>query len=142
MRRIPVMLVVSLLALCLTATAAFAAHPNSHANPNIADPSAIVVPDQPGPSASDADETEVEESEAPDESENEDPSAHPSNHGLIVSEAAQATTPDGCNNHGQWVSQVARGVVDPNEPNATCTTEPVGNDKAATHGKPSQRPKR
>jgi hypothetical protein len=56
---------------------------------------------------------------------------HPDNHGKVVSEAAQATTPGGFDNHGQYVKTVA--------------TDNHGQDVAAEHapadvspGKPSR----
>jgi phage/plasmid primase-like uncharacterized protein len=56
---------------------------------------------------------------------------HPDNHGKAVSEAAQATTPDGFDNHGQYVKTIA--------------TDNHGQDVAAEHapadvstGKPSR----
>jgi hypothetical protein len=36
------------------------------------------------------------------------PTTHPDNHGKLVSEAAQATTPPGFDNHGAWVRSVAK----------------------------------
>jgi hypothetical protein len=36
-----------------------------------------------------------------------DAAEHPDNHGKAVSEAAQATTPDGFDNHGQYVKTIA-----------------------------------
>jgi len=47
------------------------------------------------------------------------------NHGLSVSEAANAETPDGFDNHGEYVSSVARG--DAGKPEASAG----GQDKAA-----------
>jgi hypothetical protein len=56
---------------------------------------------------------------------------HPDNHGKVVSEAATATTPDGFDNHGQYVKTIA--------------TDNHGQDVAAEHapadvspGKPSR----
>ena len=87
----------------------------------------ITTSDPTGPSAQnenaggDADESEAPESEAP---ESEAPThgtpdagapdagsptaEHPDNHGKLVSEAAQTATPAGFDNHGAWVSSVAK----------------------------------
>ncbi len=35
---------------------------------------------------------------------------HPLNHGAYVSAAAHADTPEGFDNHGQWVSSIAKGT--------------------------------
>ncbi len=51
-------------------------------------------------------------------------------HGALVSEAAQGTTPAGWANHGAYVSAVARGTVKPGDP------PPAG--PAPTRGKSGQ----
>jgi hypothetical protein len=51
---------------------------------------------------------------------------HPDNHGKTVSEAAQATTPAGFDNHGAWVSSVAKQNHGHDTSSAATT---------ATHGK-------
>lgn len=158
-KRIPASLIVVVLALGLTATAAFAAG-GGHAlfAPQVAAPTEpINVGDETNPpQAGDTDETETPEAGENDEDSgqgdaNETPGAHPTNHGLTVSQAAQATTPAGCKNHGQYVSMVARGLIDPNatppvvepgvEPPSVCATPTP--DAAATpkpHGKPLSKP--
>jgi hypothetical protein len=63
-----------------------------------------------------ADETEPPETEAPETEPPESPDAgqpggptaeHPANHGADVSKAAQAETPAGFDNHGQYVRSIA-----------------------------------
>ncbi len=62
------------------------------------------------------DEPDEDTTETEDTTENEDTNAeHPDNHGAIVSEAAQGETPDGWKNHGEYVSAVARGLVQPGQ---------------------------
>ncbi len=104
---------IALAILALSATAVLAAGPLS------VDPSHS----QPLPSAATAHRTDAAESneptDAPEQSEaaesseaakpNGSPEAsHPVNHGCVVSLAAQATTPSGFKNHGQWVSSIAK----------------------------------
>jgi hypothetical protein len=62
----------------------------------------------------------VDEEEPAGEPAVEEAAEHPDNHGKTVSEAAQATTPDGFDNHGQYVKSVA--------------TDNHGQDVAAEHG--------
>jgi hypothetical protein len=107
---------IALAILALSATAVLAAGPLS------VDPSHS----QPSATAHHAKATESNEpSEAPEESEAAEPThaakpseaaepggsaeaSHPVNHGCVVSLAAQATTPSGFKNHGQWVSSIAK----------------------------------
>lgn len=164
MKRLPTSVLVAILVVGLTATAAFAAAGPHRVAPQ-AEPTPVVVGDATDPPAADgtpdkteapdADESDAPESEAP---ESEAPEAdgtaapHPSNHGGIVSRAAQATTPAGCRNHGQYVSLVARGQYDPTAtlaPGATplpadfspCATPSPAPTAEATpkpaHGKPA-----
>ena len=59
-----------------------------------------------------APETEAPEVEAPDAAETPETDTttgvHPDNHGKLVSEAAQAVTPTGFDNHGAYVRTVAQ----------------------------------
>lgn len=104
---------IALAILALSATAVLAAGPLS------VDPSHS----QPLASAATAHRTDAAESneptDAPEQSEAAEPSdaakpngsaeaSHPVNHGCVVSLAAQATTPSGFKNHGQWVSSIAK----------------------------------
>jgi hypothetical protein len=109
----------------------------------------IVTSESSGPSAQnenaggDADENEAPETEAPETEapeteapETEAPDAggqagvHPDNHGKTVSEAAQTTTPAGFDNHGAWVSSVAKQNHGHDTSGAATT---------ATHGKSKQK---
>jgi hypothetical protein len=59
-----------------------------------------------------------------------------------VSEAAQGETPEGWTNHGEYVSAVARGLVQPGDPKpaedaaATLKVKPAKADKAVKPDKP------
>lgn len=61
----------------------------------------------------------VDEEEPVEEPAVEEAAEHPDNHGKTVSEAAQATTPDGFDNHGHYVKSIA--------------TDNHGQDVAAEH---------
>ncbi len=56
---------------------------------------------------------------------------HPDNHGKTVSEAAHATTPDGFDNHGQYVKSIAT-----DNHGQDVATEPAG--APAAKGKPGR----
>jgi hypothetical protein len=83
-----------------------------------------------------APETEAPETEAPEAPETEAPDTntgdtgtagvHPDNHGLLVSQAAQTTTPTGFDNHGAYVKTVAQANHG-HDQSAAATTK--------THGK-------
>ena len=63
-----------------------------------------------GPPAVEPEVPVVEEPVVAEEPELDDvDSERPQNHGWFVSEAANAETPDGFRNHGEYVSSVARG---------------------------------
>ncbi len=98
----------------------------------VAGPPADAAPDEDADQGTDEDADEnVEEDQPADEAPVDAQAAeHPDNHGKAVSEAAQATTPDGFDNHGQYVKTIA--------------TDNHGQDVAAEHapadaskGKPS-----
>ncbi len=136
-KRIPATLVVVVLAIGLTATAAFAAGGHAAVAPQVAvatDPPVNVGDETVPPAAGDTDETE-----APDTDEDEGDEAlgaHPTNHGLIVSQAAQATAwPSDCKNHGQFVSIVARS-----DATALPTSCAPATDGAAPLAKPHGKP--
>lgn len=115
-KRLPITVVAALLAVALTGTAVLAAQGPHVFGPRLAS-SPTIVPDEPEQTADPTlavKPAETEKATDTDETETDaDASAHPSNHGQIVSEAAHASTPAGCKNHGQYVSGVARGVIDP-----------------------------
>lgn len=67
----------------------------------------------------------AEDDEA-DTDEDADAATHPDNHGKLVSEAARGETPGGFDNHGAYVSSIAKA----NHGQVTAT------DKKAGHGKP------
>jgi hypothetical protein len=134
-------LLVAIAVLALSASAALAGHsapttPLAAADglKRAAEAAGKTVPDV-GPPAEAPDENTDEDAEAaqPAEAAPVDAQAgeHPDNHGKTVSEAATATTPDGFDNHGQYVKTVA--------------TDNHGQDVAAEHapadvspGKPSR----
>ena len=71
--------------------------------------------DQAEATETEAPETEAPETEAPDTAapdantgDTGTAGVHPDNHGLLVSQAAQATTPTGFANHGAYVKTVAQ----------------------------------
>jgi predicted lipid-binding transport protein (Tim44 family) len=122
---------IALVVLGLSAGAVLAARPAS----------APVLPDQAAnqaespkpsesPEASESAEPTSEASESPEASEAAKTSVeaasgvHPDNHGKLVSEAAQSSTPPGFANHGQYVRTIAQA----NHGNTVSTT-------AKTHGK-------
>jgi flagellar motor protein MotB len=92
-------------------------------------------PDQDGQGdqASEAPESEAPETEAPKPADTAAPDAgttaptapttHPDNHGKLVSEAAQATTPTGFANHGAYVRTIAKANHG-HDPNKTAPTHP------------------
>ena len=117
-------LLIALAVLALSATAVFAGHSalsapagqvasQSHDGDEQADEQ-----EPPEVDEGDADE-ETEAPEAPEAPDATDPAAageHPDNHGKLVSEAAQAETPDGFDNHGAYVRTIAEdnhGHADP-----------------------------
>jgi len=79
------------------------------------------APDEDADEDTDEDADEDAEAAKPAEEAPVDPQAaeHPDNHGKAVSEAAQATTPAGFDNHGQYVKTIA--------------TDNNGQDVAAEH---------
>ena len=111
-------LLVAVAALALTAGVASAARPAS-APPDAAAEGlerateaagkrvpAVVEQAAPAPEEPEA----VDDGEAaPDAEDPADDADRPVNHGWYVSQAAKAETPDGYDNHGAWVSSVARG---------------------------------
>jgi hypothetical protein len=108
-------LLIALAVLALSATVALAGRPAFSAPHNqVAGQNEQGDEQAEGSEAPDADESEAPESEAPESSDSEadtkDASAgvHPDNHGLLVSEAAQADTPDGFDNHGAYVRTIAQ----------------------------------
>jgi len=113
-------LLVALAALALTATVAFAARPATAPPPAAADglsraaaeagkalPATGAQNAAPAASASGAPESQAPESQAPNTGA---PDAAPpaGTHGALVSAAAQASTPPGYDNHGAYVSFVAK----------------------------------
>jgi hypothetical protein len=109
-------LLIALAVLALSATVALAGRPAFSAPHNqVAGQNEQGDEQADGSEAPDADESEAPESEAPEspdasEADTKDESAgvHPDNHGLLVSEAAQADTPDGFHNHGAYVRTIAQ----------------------------------
>jgi hypothetical protein len=112
-------LVIALAALALTAGAALAGH-SALSTPSAASAgleraaaaSGQTVPVEPpdaGPAADEnTDEDTDEGTDVGDNAPTADASAdHPDNHGKLVSEAAQATTPGTFDNHGLYVKSVA-----------------------------------
>jgi hypothetical protein len=101
-------LAIALAVLAISAGAVFATAPAFApvAGPNAATPTATPAP-TPAPDIEDGDEDgddgATETPAAPEAAEAED-----GTHGDLVSEAAQAETPEGFANHGAWVSCVAR----------------------------------
>lgn len=70
-----------------------------------------------------------------DETVDEDEGAnadHPLNHGAFVSAAAHADTPEGFDNHGQWVSSIAKGTDGKTDQVAKRLAKTES--KAASHG--------
>jgi hypothetical protein len=130
-------LLVAIVVLALSAGAALAGHspvnmPSAAADglQRAAEAAGKIVPVA-GPPAAAPDEN-TEETQPVEEAPVDTQAAeHPDNHGKAVSEAAQATTPDGFDNHGQYVMTIA--------------TDNHGQDVAAEHtpadvstGKPSR----
>ncbi len=58
-------------------------------------------------------------------------SDRPLNHGAYVSEAAHADTPEGFDNHGQWVSSIAKGSD--GKPDQEARRSAKAESKAASH---------
>ena len=109
---------IALAVLALSATVALAARPEGHGpkqpDANVDVPSGSEAPGIEESEAPDTDapekseEPDVDESETPEATDGEAAAEHPDNHGKIVSEAAQAETPNGFANHGASVRAVAR----------------------------------
>jgi hypothetical protein len=111
-------LAIAIVTLVLTAGVAIAARPSSAPPPaastgldRATDASGMTVPVVPAalPDLDDQSEGDVDE---PDNEPAEEPAdaptgEHPDNHGAAVSEAATSDTPDGFDNHGQYVRSVA-----------------------------------
>ncbi len=138
-------LLIAIVALALSAGAAFAALPQvagiglvrAEAQQQADGSSASTEP-----SAS-PDET-VEPSESPDASPaagspaaapNASPDTAQGQHGALVSQAAQGPTPSGWSNHGAYVSSVARGSAQPGDP---APAGPTTHGNSAQHGGPSK----
>ena len=128
-------LLIALAVLALSATIVLAGRPAAPvAHPDVpapshdtGDPAEQATPEAP-------DESEAAESpDAPDPSEADAPDAaateHPDNHGKLVSEAAQAETPDGFANHGAYVRTIARD----NHGHADAATKQAPKPATPTH---------
>jgi hypothetical protein len=130
----------ALAAVALTAGVALAARPET-APPAAADdgldrasdaagrtvPAVVEVPVE----APDVDEEEAPEATpTAEDEEDEEAATRPENHGWFVSQAAQAETPAGYDNHGAWVSSVARS--DEGKPEAAADGEATAGDAGAT----------
>jgi len=118
-------LLVALAVLALSAGAVLAGRTglSAPASPNqVAGPAESAEPSE-SPEIEPSESPETEPSEAPDTG-TTSAGVHPDNHGLLVSEAAQASTPPGFENHGQYVRTIAQA----NPGQAASAT-------AKTHGK-------
>ncbi len=147
-------LLVAIAALALSAGVVFASRPTAApANGPDGVSTPVVADDRSDePNVPDADDDQEEDGEdgedgetAPDvdlEPDAEDPDAESSeraqNHGWFVSEAAHQATPDGYKNHGEYVSEVARGddgkpkADDPESAEADgATTKTKGSDRSS-----------
>lgn len=118
-------LLVALATLALSAGVVLAARPTSVEAPAAAagdgldrasEAAGKIVPVQPQPPAvPEADEDEGVDESVPDADEDEDADAsagngeRPQNHGWFVSQAATGATPASADNHGAYVSEIARG---------------------------------
>lgn len=140
MKKLPTTVVAVLLALGLTGVAVFAA---AAAPPGGSLPAPAAAAQAKHPPAS-ARGTAEQAGETETTTETDETAAaaapHPANHGGTVSAAAQATTPAGCANHGQFVSLVARGLYDQAAPCVTPAPDVTsesgqGNGQAGQHGK-------
>lgn len=149
----PRTLLAALAALALSAGVVLGANPPAkadHGRSTAGNAAGLTVPpsappslDKPAPSPS----ADDEDTENPEPSGSPEPSAHPDNHGAVVSQAARGETPDGWANHGAYVSAVARGLV---EPGAAAPKSAVANGgrlkptkpNHPTGGKPSATPAR
>ena len=144
-------LLIAIVALALSAGAAFAALPqvagmglarSSQAQQQGDEPTASTEPSR-------SPDESAEPSTSPDPSESADPSESPDatpaapasspaggqgSHGALVSQAAQGPTPSGWPNHGAYVSSVARGISQPGGP---APAGPSTHGKSAQHGRPS-----
>jgi len=86
----------------------------------------VAAPDADAPAADeDADES-ADENEPAESEVDTDAAVHPDNHGKVVSEAAQGETPEGFDNHGQYVKTIA--------------TDNSGQSTAAEHASPKAKP--
>jgi hypothetical protein len=136
-------LLVALAALVLTTGAVLAARPASVEAPPAAAGDGLTraseaarktVPVRPEtPAAPEGDEDEDVDENVPEADEEEGAAEdaageRPQNHGWFVSEAAKAETPDGFDNHGAAVSEVARG--DEGKPEAATAAREAGSAKA------------
>ena len=121
-------MLVAIAVLGLTAGIAFAAraaNPATHSMPDAAAPGLqraaeaagkivpVAAPETGADENKDATETEAPETEAPEagapvSAPAGQPGQHPDNHGADVSAAAQAQTPAGVDNHGQYVRTIAK----------------------------------
>jgi hypothetical protein len=136
-------LLIALTVLALSATIALAARPTTtppdHSAAAQRDKTHAGATENPtseeSEEAEESDELEApegDESESPDVDEAEAPIGevtHPDNHGKLVSEAAQAETPDGFDNHGAAVRVVARD----NHGHATAETKVKAPKKSKNH---------
>ena len=100
------------------------------------------VPEVDGDEDEDVDESVPEADEADEAA---DPTVgegeRPQNHGWFVSQAAKAATPEGFDNHGAYVSEIARG--DEGKPEAATAAREAGsaNAEAAKARKADKAPK-
>jgi hypothetical protein len=108
-------LLIALAVLALSATVTLAGRPSVSPRNQVASQNEQGDQQAEESEAPDADESEAPESEAPEspdrsEADTKDASAavHPDNHGLLVSEAARAETPDGFDHHGAYVRTIAQ----------------------------------
>lgn len=125
-------------AVVLTAGVALAARPDT-APPAAADDGLDRASDASGltvpmvvaaPLATPGGEEEEEAPEATPSADDEDGDGRPMNHGWFVSQAAQAETPAGYDNHGAYVSSVARS--DAGKPDAAPDDEESAGAAGAT----------
>ncbi|MEO6207172.1 MAG: hypothetical protein ABIP77_04380 [Candidatus Limnocylindrales bacterium] len=131
-------LMVAIAALSISASAVFAA--SAHTQGGSADAAAagldnaakaaskVSLSSRPAKSVDDADDADEETTEVGSES-----VSHPLNHGWYVSQAAKMVTPAGFDNHGAYVSSIARGVA--GKPTTATTATKATDPGAEGHAK-------
>ncbi len=97
--------------------------------------------DEDAPEVDEADEADEAEADEADDAESEAAGERPQNHGWFVSQAAKGATPASATNHGQHVSEIARGDAGKPESATAAGERAAAAAAAAKANKPAKAPK-